>query len=194
MVEVPASPIPAGPITLEDVRAAVGVLGGPNGTNAAKIRTWLGRGSLATIQKHLQALRDAQNEPGVPEEQESAPPLPSDLLGVFQAVWSASWAMAEQRHAVMLARLSTENRSLAEDLETALADLGSLMVRLEQAEARAEEAEGRAREAEEALAQERSAMAGERQALESLVERLRKMLPAAVDTPVGHRRKAKGTV
>ncbi|MBU2805401.1 hypothetical protein HF283_09830 [Acidithiobacillus ferrooxidans] len=165
------------PITIEDVRAAVEQLGGPNHTNAAKIREVLGRGSLATIQKHLQALRDAQSTPDLPEDQENAPPVPSDLTGAFQAVWTAAWTMAEQRHAAVLAKLLAENQTLATDLETARADLTAMLEQFERAEARAEMAEKSAAEAQAALEQERAAMAGERTALEQIMAQLRGMIP-----------------
>ncbi|MBU2857898.1 hypothetical protein HF289_13850 [Acidithiobacillus ferrooxidans] len=176
MDEAIVPPVPAGPITADDVRSAVEALGGPNRTNAAAIRARIGRGSLATIQKHLQAIRDAESAPAMPEDLESAPAMPSDLTGAFQAVWSAAWAMAERRHAALLAQFSTESRTLAEGLETALSDLAEMAEQVDCTEARARAAEARAKEAEEALVQERAVMAGERQALEAVMARLRGML------------------
>ena len=165
------------PITAEDVRVAVEQLGGPNHTNAAKIRELLGRGSFATIQKHLQALRDAQNGPELPEDQESAPPAPGDVLGAFNAAWKAAWGMAEQRHASMLAHLLAECRTLATERDMARADLAAMLEQFEQAEARAEMAEKSAAESQAALEQERTAIAAERAALEQIMAQLRGMMP-----------------
>nr|WP_011110527.1 DNA-binding protein [Acidithiobacillus caldus]AAP04748.1 unknown [Acidithiobacillus caldus] len=93
----------AGPITQQDVAAAADQLGGPANTNAAKIREILGRGSLATIQRHLQALRDAQRAPELPEAVQTIPTPPEAVSEASRGIWAAAWAMAEQRHAESLA-------------------------------------------------------------------------------------------
>ena len=79
-----------GPITLADVRAALGETD-PNATNAGALRTVLGRGSFATIQKHLDTIR-AERAPVVPVAPGATPAPPADAL---TAIWGAAWAQAQ---------------------------------------------------------------------------------------------------
>ena len=79
-----------GPITLADVRSALAGTD-PSSTNAGKVREKLGRGSFATIQKHLQALRD-ELAPVVPVAPGATPAAPADAVA---AIWGAAWAQAQ---------------------------------------------------------------------------------------------------
>lgn len=86
----------AGPITLDDVRNAIGETD-PNSTNAGKLHKILGRGSMATIQKHLMQVRIEQ-APVLPGTQAPAPAAPRDALDALWAVaWSAAQAMTHGR-------------------------------------------------------------------------------------------------
>ena len=81
----------SGRLSREDVRSAVEASGDdPFGTNAARLREVLGRGSLSTIQKHLQALRE-ERQPNAPALEEGVPEVPE---GLAQALWAAAWAEA----------------------------------------------------------------------------------------------------
>ncbi len=173
------STVPAGPLTAEDVRVAVEQLGGPNHTNAAKIREVLGRGSLATIQKHLQALRDAEKGPELSEAQASVPMVPEAVTEALRGLWAVAWAMAEQRHAESLAHALDAVQRLSDDLAAAQADIESLTAEVDQARDRVIAAEARAEAAEQALREGKAAMAAEREALESVMTHLRAMLPTA---------------
>ncbi|MBU2781159.1 hypothetical protein HAP98_12910 [Acidithiobacillus caldus] len=167
----------AGPITQQDVAAAADQLGGPANTNAAKIREILGRGSLATIQRHLQALRDAQRAPELPEAVQTIPTPPEAVSEASRGIWAAAWAMAEQRHAESLAHALDAVRRLSDDLASARADIEALAVAVEQAEERATAAENRARMAEQALHEGQTAMAAEREALDQIMVQLKALIP-----------------
>jgi multidrug resistance efflux pump len=88
-----------GPINLADVRQALGETDA-NATNAGALRTILGRGSLNTIQKHLDAIR-AERAPAVPVELGAVPAAPAEAIA---AVWGAAWAQAQ---ALVLGRLES---------------------------------------------------------------------------------------
>jgi hypothetical protein len=116
---------PTGPITLADVRQALGDTN-PSNTNAGALRAILGRGSYATIQKHLDAIR-AERSPVVPVAPGAAPTAPADAVA---AIWGAAWSQAQ---ALTLGRLEavTEQRDqlggtvaqLGQDLASALASV-----------------------------------------------------------------------
>ena len=73
-----------GPVTFDDVRAALGDQD-PTGTNAGAVRRIIGRGSLSTIQKHLDTLRAQAVQPAA-EAPGKVPDAPQDLI---QGVWAA---------------------------------------------------------------------------------------------------------
>lgn len=75
-------------ITLADVRAAL-LDSDPLTTNASKVRTSLGRGSLATIQRHLDTIRTETAPTPTPDI--LTPPAPADLATVL---WHAAYARA----------------------------------------------------------------------------------------------------
>ena len=99
-----------GPITLSDVKSALGEID-PNNTNAGKLREKLGRGSFATIQKHLDSIR-AELVPVPPVAPGAAPTAPADAVS---AIWNAAWAAAQ---VVTLGRLEavTAQRDAAQAL------------------------------------------------------------------------------
>lgn len=92
------------PVNIDDVRAILGEQD-PHSTNAGKIRAELGRGSLSTIQKHLDTLRiqllreqEAPSQDALP-----LPPAPQDVLA---SLWSTAFEAARGRVAQHLASLS----------------------------------------------------------------------------------------
>jgi hypothetical protein len=110
-----------GPITMADVRKALGETD-PNSTNAGALRAIIGRGSYATIQKHLDTIR-AELVPVVPVAPGATPAPPADAVA---AMWGAAWAQAQ---ALTLGRLEavTAERDAARAQVTALAqDVASL--------------------------------------------------------------------
>lgn len=115
MTQPAPSPTP-GPITLEDVRAALGGAN-PFATNAGALRQALGRGSNATVQKHLEALRAEKQAAWAPTERAAVPPPPPDSM---TTLWSVAYVAAE---AVVRARLDmvTAQRDALAQREAAMA-------------------------------------------------------------------------
>lgn len=124
------TPQATGPLTLADVRTALGDTD-VNATNAGALRAILGRGSNATVQKHLDTLR-AERAPVVPLATGAAPAAPAEVVA---AIWSAAWGQAQaltlgglttaiaQRDAALeqAARLTLERDTFAGDLDAELA-------------------------------------------------------------------------
>lgn len=106
-----------GAVTIDDVRAALGDTD-PNATNAGALRRILGRGSLSTIQKHLDAIR-AEGAAQALEVGGGAPDAPKDLMS---ALWSHAWAAAQARTAGALAASQQQAQALAQALTVAQAD------------------------------------------------------------------------
>lgn len=88
-----------GPITLADVKAALADTD-PNNTNAGAVRAILGRGSMATIQKHLDSIR-AELAPAPPVAPGATPAAPADAIA---QIWGSAWAAAQ---ILTLGRLET---------------------------------------------------------------------------------------
>jgi len=182
------------PVTLEDVRAALGDED-PRQTNAAIVRQRLGRGSFATIQRHLVRLREevsGRDKQGVtPQQAFPAPPMPEEVLGSFRAAWAAAHLFAERQYAQRVKQLETERDAIAADLATARADLDAATAAVEAAEEmarRAEEAraetETARQRAEEAKAAAEAAATEARQQLavvEARAERDQAVLRAELD-------------
>ena len=181
------------PVTLEDVRAALGDED-PRQTNAAVVRQRLGRGSFGTIQRHLVRLREevsGGDKQGAVDRQASPPPMPDEVSNHFRAAWAAAAVFAERQFAQRLAQLERERDALAADLATVRADLDAATASIEEAEAarqRAEEARAKAeeerRQAEEARAAAEAETAAVRQQLavvEARAERDQAVLRAELD-------------
>jgi len=132
----------SGPVTIEDVREAIGDTD-PHRTNAGTIRQRIGRGSLSTIQKHLEALRRQQRvAEGIDTAQDEivAPEAPKGLLrGIWESAYGVALATVQDR----LIR-AQERAAMLEHIEEALSDevqtIVSLVVKTESErdEARAE--------------------------------------------------------
>lgn len=106
-----------GPVTFDDVRAALGEQD-PASTNAGALRRVIGRGSLSTIQKHLDTLRTQSVQPAVQEVGE-VPKPPQDLI---QGVWAHAWAAAQALVQTALAAAQTKAEALGQALGIAQAD------------------------------------------------------------------------
>lgn len=134
-----------GPITLADVKAALGDTD-PTATNAGAVRQIIGRGSNATIQKHLDTIR-AELAPASPVAPGTTPTAPADTMA---ALWGAAYAAAQvhtlgRLEAVTLERdrLSAVVAQQGRDLAAALASVDTLTTAgeaqaIEQAQALAE--------------------------------------------------------
>ena len=161
------------PVTLEDVRAALGDED-PRQTNAAVIRQRLGRGSFGTIQRHLVRLREevsGGNKPGAVTPQASLP-MPDDVLSGFRAAWSAAVIFAERHFSQRLAQVEGERDAIAADLATARADLEAATAAIEAAEEERQRAEEARAEAEEARKRAEEARAAAEAAAETARQQL----------------------
>lgn len=106
-----------GPVTIDDVRAALGETD-PNATNAGALRRILGRGSFSTIQRHLDTIR----ADGMAQKLEfagAAPDLPRELIA---ALWTHAWTAAQARTAGALASAQADLAATAAAREVAQAD------------------------------------------------------------------------
>ena len=117
-----------GPVTFEDVRDALGEVD-PAQTNAGALRRTLGRGSLSTIQKHLDALRAQAVQPAAPEAGE-VPTPPSDLL---QGLWAMAWGHAQAMVQTALAAALAKAEALGQALGIAQADAVAAQAEADQA-------------------------------------------------------------
>ena len=102
-----------GPITLADVTAALADTD-PSSTNAGALRQIMGRGSYATIQKHLDAIR-AERAPVMPAAPGAIPAAPAEAIA---AIWGAAWAQAQVMTLTRIERLCAE-RDAAQALAAA---------------------------------------------------------------------------
>ena len=110
-----------GPITIDDVRKALADTD-PNSTNAGAVRQLIGRGSFATIQKHLDTIR-AELAPVPPVAPGTAPAAPVDAVA---AIWGAAWAQAQALTLGRLEAVTFERDALAALTKTQAADLAAL--------------------------------------------------------------------
>ena len=110
MTEVPQQQ--QGNITIEDVRQALGDID-PNATNASRLRALIGRGSLATIQKHLDTIRTEQ-APQPLQATTDAPAAPKDLIqGLWASAWQSAQAQTAGALAAALAKLAVTEQALS---------------------------------------------------------------------------------
>jgi hypothetical protein len=144
MIETPET----GRVTIDDVRKMLATAAqDPRKTNAGAVRRVIGRGSLGTIQKHLEALR-AELEPKSPVLDGETPKAPADLT---DALWRAAWTAAQASTAQALASALLE-RDAARTLAAATAaDLDALTADAEADAAAAVAAEAVAKSAQDAL-------------------------------------------
>ena len=128
-------------VTVEDVAAACTSMGvGAGETNSSKVRQNLGRGSLSTIQKHLQTLRDDAARAQEPSAQIGVPSVPTDLQASFGSIWGAAYTSASHQFGNQLLAAWTERDSLRESMIILEADVNSLAGQLDEQEAANEQA------------------------------------------------------
>lgn len=139
-------------VTLDDVRNAIGD-GSPHKTNSGKLREIIGRGSMATIQRHLEALRAEETAAAMPITPMDAPAVPIEAA---QPMWTAAWTAAQVHVLAHAERLAAERDAARARADALAADVQSIT---EQHDA-----------LEQALAQERAAAAAGVQALEQAAE------------------------
>lgn len=120
--QVTSNPTPQHPVTLDDVRAALDGVD-PRTTNAGALRAKLGRGSVSTIQKHLDKLR-AELTPTVADET-STPPAPADAVA---AIWGAAWSAAQAQTERRLNLVTQERDAAREQLALRTSDLEAMSV------------------------------------------------------------------
>ncbi len=117
-----------GPVTFDDVQTVLGEQD-PANTNAGALRKLLGRGSLSTIQKHLDTLRAQAAQP-VADVEGEAPKAPSDLL---QGLWAMAWGQAQAMVQTALASALAKAEALGQALGIAQADAAAAQGEADQA-------------------------------------------------------------
>ncbi len=121
-------------VTIDDVRAALADTD-PASTNANAVRTIIGRGSFATIQRHLETLR-AERAESLSTNNE-VPKAPADLIN---QIWAAAWNAAESSVNKQLSSALLQLDALKNELVALQEDRDSLILALHRAEKAAEEA------------------------------------------------------
>jgi hypothetical protein len=147
---------PAGAVTLDEVRQAVGDTD-PHKTNAAAIRRAIGRGSLSTIQKHLDALRQQRMAAVEASDQGDtaaveAPEAPNDIVRGMHGLWGAAYGLAL---ASVQSRLIAAQERVAELEELRRAqslEIEALTELVDQVEEARDQARDEAKEARQAQA------------------------------------------
>lgn len=159
-------PPPAGPVTIDDVRAALGDTD-PSQTNAGKLRAAVGRGSVSTVQRHLDTIRAELRSAALqPLTASTVPPMPADMAA---GLWAQAYAAAETLLRRRLDAVTAERDGLEDDVAQRRADAIAMADDLDAAEQRATEAAGAA-----AAAQQAAGVAEQRvQALEEALEQAR---------------------
>lgn len=144
-----------GPITLSDVRTALADTD-PSRTNAGALRKVLGRGSYATIQKHLDTIR-TERAPALPAAPGAIPAPPAEAV---HAIWGAAWAQAQVMTLERMERLSAERDTALALVAAQAQDVAGLTAEIDAITAVAEaQAVMQAQALEEAQAAEKTATA-----------------------------------
>lgn len=117
-----------GPITLHDVRAALADTD-PTATNAGALQKIIGRGSNATVQKHLDTIR-AERLPVPPVAPGTTPAAPADAVAV---IWGAAWAAAQAQTLGRLEAVTVERERLSAVVEQQAQDLAAALASVDAA-------------------------------------------------------------
>lgn len=141
-----------GRITLDDVRAALGDVD-PRQTNASKVRDTLGRGSFATIQRHLETIRAELVQP-VATVSHAVPSPPTETL---QALWHAAYSAAQVSTLARLDAVTAERDGLHAQVSTITTDRDAAVQALDSTIDALETAQAALRDTCAALADERDA-------------------------------------
>ncbi len=154
--------IKTGPVTLEDIRE---VVDDPFATNASRVREVLGRGSNATIQKHLQTLREElQREREI--KTGDAPEAPEVMV---QSIWISAWNAAVAQVRTRMEQIVAERDHYKSSFDANRADAEALAEDLDEARTLAEqEAQARSeaeKQAADALAQAQAEAKTEKDAM-----------------------------
>ena len=167
------SPVAAGPVTLDDVRAALAGTD-PSATNASALRKLIGRGSLSTIQRHLDAIRAEGVQPAL-EVAGAAPDAPRDLIA---AVWAHAWTAAQARTAAALAEAQALQAATAAALAVAQADAAAAQAEADEAGQELAALRATLADAQQAQALERAQHAAGLAALRDEMDRLVRQIAA----------------
>lgn len=123
------APANTGPITLDDVRQALADTD-PTATNAGALQKLIGRGSNATVQKHLDAIR-AERAPA-PVAPGQTPAAPADAIA---AVWAAAWAQAQVHTLGRLEIVTAQREQLAGKVAQLGQDLAAAQAQVDESAA-----------------------------------------------------------
>jgi hypothetical protein len=137
-----------GPITRSDVVGALGDTD-PRSTNAGALREVLGRGSFATIQKHLDAIRLERLVSDTPVSTTDTPPTPPEV----EALWSAAYGLALASVRFRLDSVVVQRDALTSAVLTARSDVSALTAQLELSAASGETNAARAGQLETLLSE-----------------------------------------
>lgn len=119
------------PITYENVVFALGDLN-PVKTNAAALRLKLGRGSLGTIQRHLNTIRiEHEKTAETVTVLRDTPPAPPEALAIWPLAYSAAVAQVRER----LDAIVEQRDRLVENEKNARDDMAMLATEIESLEA-----------------------------------------------------------
>lgn len=125
------------PVSLDDVLSVLADTD-PHATNAAAVRAGIGRGSYATIQKHLDAIRAERRAAAVvPGDASTAPAAPADAIN---AIWTTAYAAAALKVANRMEVLSAERDAAMIACDALTGDVTGLTNALDTAEAAADAA------------------------------------------------------
>lgn len=126
--EAPETQARTGPVTLSEVRE---IAPDPFQTSAGKVRAALGRGSQATIQKHLEQLRaERRREQAITEA--DTPPAPDDVL---ISLWSTAWTAAAAQVRTRLEAVTAERDGYKAEAQALAVDVAETAEALDAAEA-----------------------------------------------------------
>jgi hypothetical protein len=139
-------------VTLEDVREAIGDTD-PHRTNAGAIRRALGRGSLSTIQKHLDALRRERMAAVEASDQgDTAVEAPEAPHEVMRGLWGAAYGLALARVQNRLIAAQERLAELEQIRQAQGQEIEALTELVDEAEAARDQAESEAQAARQAQA------------------------------------------
>jgi len=161
------APATLGRVTLDDVRAAIGGAD-PAQTNASKLRSIIGRGSFATIQKHLDTVRAE----GAPKQAVDLGQLPEMPDSAAQAMWTTAVQAAQVAVLSRTEKLAAERDDALAHIATVEGDMGDLLAAMdEQAQTLADTTE-KAGSVAAAFAAEKETMENEKQNMETQIKTL----------------------
>ena len=124
-------------LTFDDVAQAIGDTD-PAHTNASKLRAALGRGSFATIQRHLDTIRAHRAAAlQAPADAAAVPAMPQEVA----ALWGAAYAVAAASVRTRLDAVVQERDALAKALQASHGDVHALTAEMETMAGHADQAE-----------------------------------------------------